>query len=172
MNYKVIDNFLPEESAKNIFDVMIGNVAQFPWYYNNTVVHIDSGKDFINNYQFTHGFYSDWKINSGYYNLIEPILDRLNPYALVRVKANLNHATSYRITYDWHVDFEGNNKNSKTAIYYVNDNDGATILENGIEVESVFNRLLVFDQSMKHTGTTCTNEKVRCVINFNYVEFG
>ena len=54
------------------------------------------------------------------------------------------------------------------AIYYVNSNDGYTEFEDGTRIETIENRLLVFDSSLWHTGSTCTNAKVRCVINFNY----
>ena len=43
-----------------------------------------------------------------------------------------------------------------------------TIFEDGKKVESVANRMLTFPANMKHTGTSCTDEKTRVVINFNY----
>ena len=55
-----------------------------------------------------------------------------------------------------------------TAIYYVNTNNGYTEFEDGSRVESIENRLVTFPSYMKHTGTTCTDQKRRIVINFNY----
>ena len=50
----------------------------------------------------------------------------------------------------------------------MNTNNGYTKFENGTKVESVANRMLTFSANMKHTGTSCTDEKRRIVINFNY----
>ena len=54
------------------------------------------------------------------------------------------------------------------AIYYVNSNDGYTEFRDGTKVESIANRLAIFPSTMEHTGSTCTNTKFRCVINFNF----
>ena len=56
----------------------------------------------------------------------------------------------------------------KTIVYYINTNNGYTEFENGVRVESVSNRACIFDSNLKHTGVTCTNEKRRVMINFNY----
>ena len=55
-----------------------------------------------------------------------------------------------------------------TSIFYVNTNNGYTEFEDGTKVESVENRLVTFSLNMKHRGTSCTDEKTRVVINFNY----
>ena len=49
-------------------------------------------------------------------------------------------------------------------------NTYATKYEDGSKIESVANRLLSFPSNMKHTGTSCTDEKIRIVINFNYLK--
>ena len=59
-------------------------------------------------------------------------------------------------------------KQSSTSIFYVNTNNGYTKFEDGTKVESVANRMVTFPANMKHTGTSCTDEKIRVVINFNY----
>ena len=56
-----------------------------------------------------------------------------------------------------------------TAIFYVNSNNGYTEFENGAIVESEENRMVVFPAEMKHRGTSCTDKKIRVVINFNYL---
>ena len=65
-----------------------------------------------------------------------------------------------------HVDFD--NFLGKTAIFYVNSNNGYTVFENGLKVDSQENRLVVFNSDLLHAGTTCTDQKIRCVINFNF----
>ena len=43
-----------------------------------------------------------------------------------------------------------------------------TILNDDIMIESVENRVLLFDPSLPHSSTTCTNAKARFNININY----
>ena len=50
----------------------------------------------------------------------------------------------------------------------MNTNDGYTIFDNGTMINSVKNRLITFPAKMKHAGTSCTDQKRRVVINFNY----
>jgi LmbE family N-acetylglucosaminyl deacetylase len=38
----------------------------------------------------------------------------------------------------------------------------------GAEIKSIENRVLLFDPSTEHHSTTCTDQKVRININFNY----
>ena len=85
----------------------------------------------------------------------------------MRVKANMNMRTPEIIEHGFHTD---GTSSCTAAIYYVNTNDGYTAFEDGTKVESIANRLVVFNTQTKHTGTTCTNAKFRCVINFNYYE--
>ena len=61
-------------------------------------------------------------------------------------------------------------KNIKSAIYYVNSNNGYTKFKNGKKILSKQNKLIIFDNDQPHTGSTCTDERIRVVINFNYVE--
>jgi len=41
--------------------------------------------------------------------------------------------------------------------------------ENGKKVESVENRLVVFPTELEHCGVSCTDNKQRVVINFNFL---
>ena len=57
----------------------------------------------------------------------------------------------------------------KSAIFYINTNNGLTVLEDGTEIKSVANRLLLFNASEPHHSTTTSNENRRVNINFNYL---
>ena len=85
-----------------------------------------------------------------------------------RIKANLNLQTPEIITHGFHVDDPTLKNPAHNAIYYVNSNDGYTLFEDGTKIESVENRLVIFNSLLKHTGTSCTDEKLRCVVNFLY----
>ena len=168
MSYKIIDNVLPKPVADKVGEDLLVD-ARFPWYLS--VVSAKYPPDILNNYQFVHIFYNKYNITSTFFSIIAPIVDYLNPESIIRIKANLNPRTESRYKFEYHTDYESKSSDRKTAIYYVNSNDGITILEDGTEIESVANRLVIFDQKISHTGTTCTNQKVRCLINFNYIEF-
>jgi len=59
--------------------------------------------------------------------------------------------------------------NIKTSIYYFNTNNGYTLFKDGKKIDSVQNRLITFPSSMEHTGTTCTDQPFRLVLNMNYI---
>ena len=128
------------------------------------------------NFQFTHNIYYLNKPNSTIYSkLIEPLFIRklekqLSLGALIRIKSNLTLKT--KTTYEilpYHNDFvEEQFKNSFTAVYYLNTNNGYTKFEDGTEVESIENRFAIFPTYLKHTNATTSNTKTRIVIVFNF----
>ena len=59
--------------------------------------------------------------------------------------------------------------NQKTAIFYINTNNGYTLFKDGTKVDSVQNTMLIFDGSLDHCGVSCTDQKRRIVLNINYV---
>ena len=163
MIYK-IDNFLSHDDWKNINANLIGN--RFSWYYNNHKVKNNDGL-----FQFTHLFWSreEGGKNSEYYHLLNPIIDKLNPDIIARIKANLTTKTKNIEVSTMHRDINNYAENQWTGIYYVNTNNGVTKFETGEVCESVANRFLYFKSDLKHAGTThTTDENVRCVINFNW----
>jgi hypothetical protein len=162
---KIIDNFLTKEEWFKLFDTML--TANFPWYLNSSKVGKHYGDDIgLHDYQFTHTFYSDFAVRSQFGSLIEPALVKLNPSAIVRVKANLTPCSQQIEQFPMHRDFE--NFQGQTAIFYLNTNNGYTVFKDGTRVDSVANRCVIFDSQLEHTGTTCTDQRVRSVINFNY----
>lgn len=165
MNYSVIDNFLPQDKFLEIKQHMLG--SEISWAYNSHVLLSDNTEENdLYDFQFTHTFYKRNNSTSTWINLLTPVLELLNPSAIVRIKANLIPRTEKIITHQYHLDC--NHFNGKIAIFYINSNNGYTIFEDGTKIESIENRLLTFDGDILHTGTTCTDQKTRCVINFIY----
>lgn len=171
MNIKVIDNFLSTSSHLEIRDALLGDM--FPWYYNEYKVFTKNKipNNEKHDYQFVHTFYRDYSISTSEINwrIIYPLIEKIDPAALFRVKANLTPWTHEKKEFLFHTDL-AQNINGTTAIYYVNSNDGKTVFKDGQEIESVANRLLLFDNKILHSGSTCTDEKIRCVINLNYIK--
>jgi len=61
---------------------------------------------------------------------------------------------------------------SKTAIFYVNNNNGGTRFEDDTFVESVRNRALLFTGKIAHETVTQTDTNFRFNININYNSSG
>jgi hypothetical protein len=165
---KIIDNFLPEDDFKIIQNTFLND--EFPWFLTpfkiQKIKNRNSELNELYNFQFTHNLYSQFSPKSLHIETINSILLRLNPSALIKIKANLTPITNDIVTYGYHTDSESTT--SYTGVYYLNSNNGVTLFEDGGTVESVANRMLIFNSALKHSGTSCTDQKVRCVINFNF----
>jgi len=159
--YKVIDNYLDVDQHLILKTIMESN--EFPWFYTKGKVK-ETDKPKLFDYQFNHIFYINNNINSNFFNHLNPILDKLKPLSLIRIKANLNPPTEKLIESDYHTDKDFK---CKTAIYYVNDNDGYTMIDKE-KILSKKNRMVLFNANQKHFGTNSTNCNNRMVINFNY----
>ena len=163
---EVIDNFLPEDDFINLQSFLLGEY--FPWYYNDYVLKIppysSSNANAYTNYQFIHLIYKDG-VKSPVYFCVEPFITKLKVKDLFRIKANLNPKTSNHKYGGYHFDpyMKG-----KIGVYYVNDNNGWTQFNNGDRVDSIQNRMVIFDADLEHSSVTCTDKKRRLVINFNY----
>ena len=73
---------------------------------------------------------------------------------------------SHEVT-GWHKD--STDPALKTSIFYINTNNGYTEFENGVRIESVSNRICVFDSKLIHRGVSHTlPDNYRIVVNFNY----
>ncbi len=164
---KIYDNFLPDEIFQKLFSYMKG--YEFKW--NMTKVVDDTEENYITNRQLSHVFYERHFLSMDTLELLFPFFQKIQPVALIKIKANLNMPTENIIEHGYHNDIQDGLHLDfiKTAVYYLNTNNGYTKFEDGTKVESVQNRLVVFDNRMKHTGTTCTDKPFRMVINFNYV---
>ncbi len=165
----VIDNFLEKKDHKKIKEVFYD--LDFPWYYNDyksfSKNYFKNDKnilcDEVNDFQFTHVFYNDFEYKSRWD--ISPLIDKINPNALIRIKANLTTRTEEKQVYGFHCDVD---QICFTAIYYINSNNGKTLFEDQTEINSVENRIVIFDSQIKHTGTSCTDKNTRMLINLNY----
>ena len=160
MGVEIIDNFLPDEKFNVVKSNLLGEYI--PWYFNDYLAYDNDGK-----YQFTHTFYAKrfGGIISDYYKLLEECVEKLKITDLMRIKANLNPKTVFLGNTGYHIDMP----NVKTAVYYINSNNGGTKFKGGKFVKSVSNRMVIFNSDLQHAGITCNDEKRRVVINFNYL---
>ena len=172
---KIEDNFLDQQQFDVLQNMMMG--FNLPWMYNSSIDYDENERD---KFQFTHCFYDSNVPTSSDIEKLNPLLEKIKSISLYRIKANLLTKTLNIIENEFHIDigdYDDENKKTifpeklkqwTTSIFYINTNNGYTKFEDGTKVESVANRLVTFPADMKHLGTSCTDEKIRVVINFNY----
>ena len=163
---EIYDDFLPKDGFFYLENYIFSK--KFPWYYASVLGEgPDRLCDELDDMQFINMMYLDFMPQGNEFHIVEPIIrsPELRVTSLFRIKANMNPRTQEIIKHGFHLDVP---YNETTAIYYVNSNDGYTEFEDGTKVESVANRLVKFNSNIRHTGTTCTDSKIRCLINFNY----
>ena len=160
--HKIIDNALPQEDFENIKNFMLN--PNFPWNLTPVVTDCKENLPMTASYYFTHLFWSGFDIEPQS-QVFTPVLNLLECKAIIRIKANLYPSTDNIVYQLEHIDYEFPHRG---AIFYLNTNNGLTILQNNIKIESIENRLLLFDQSVPHNSTTCTDDKCRVNVNFNF----
>ena len=155
---QVIDNFLDKKFFYTLQSLVLGE--HFSWFYNDYKVYKND-----NEFQFTHTVIRENKPTSTFIKYINPVLDKLKAKETTQVKLNLQTKTNKIFNHSFHNDFD----NVTTAILYMNTNNGKTIFKNGKEVNSIENRVVIFNSNLQHTGTSHTDTKRRVLINFNYI---
>ena len=165
----IIDNFLSEEEFLKLSSIIMSE--NFPWYYFPYKVN-NKSLNSLQDFQFCHVVYHDNMVKSNFIEHFNPLLIKMKVGHLVRLKVNLTPRSDEIFQYDPHIDVSHFNfQFGKIGIFYINTNDGFTILENGDKIESIENRLLLLDPKIMHSGTSCTDQKIRCVINVNFFPY-
>jgi hypothetical protein len=162
MTFEIIDNFLPKEDFEKIKNSILN--PYFSWNLTPTVSNSKEDLKVYCSYYFTHEFWSGFHIEPES-QLFVPILNQLDCKSIIRIKGNLYPSTPEIEHHDNHIDYDFSHRG---AIFYLNTNNGLTVLEDTIEIKSIENRLLIFDASIPHHSTTCSNDKCRVNINFNF----
>lgn len=167
---KVIDNFLQGEELKKLHHLF--DDFNIPWYFSSSSIYADKGyydKD-DKKFMFTHKFVHDEKIISDFYPVIEPMISKLKSIIdfnyIYRIKANLYTDQNKHVEHTPHQDLHGLDKKYYTAIYFVNSNNGKTVVKD-IKIPSISNTIVLFDGDINHYGITQTDTQTRIVININ-----
>jgi len=162
---EVVDDFLSEEEHARIQHTLTSE--RFDWKYGRSAVGEDSYDQFVHMfYKANHLIHED-PAASEYMPICHPILTKIDPVFIVRVKANATAARTEEEPYYFHTDFLLND--GLAGVYYVNSNNGATVFEDGTEVESVANRFVCFTANTRHGVRRHTSGTFRLVINFNWI---
>lgn len=154
MNYEIIDKFLDEDQFLRT-DIYLTTPQSTPWFFNEKLGTIN----------FSHLFYSNMKPNSEKFELCAPLIEKLKVKSLLRAEAFLHFKTSKieKIQPIKRYDFK-----HKSAIYFLNNNNGYIILNDNDKIEAVENRMVIFDSDAITTFTNCTDKVYKATIEFHY----
>ena len=172
MEHKVIDDFLEEEYFDSLVTLFTdkektGN-KEMAWYFQTSISYpkrYDKPEPDNKLFYMYHMFFEQHLPESHFYSNLIPLLDKLDVKHLIRIKANLYPFTETLYEHTMHTDFEFPHK---TALLSLNTCDGYTKLKDDTKIDSVANRVLLFDASKEHCSTNTTNASVRINININY----
>ena len=99
MKPEIIDNFLSDEVFKNIQNIMLGN--EFHWCYNSVVVD----PNIINeDFYFVHPFYKEYNPASNLCEILDPVIEILDPISIYRIQANLYPRDLKHVMSGFHTD--------------------------------------------------------------------
>ena len=161
IKYTIKDNFLNQVDFDNIKKGILGNT--FPWYFSDGVSSPKKHKD---HFYWTHSFFIHTAgIMSPAHKILIPLLKKLKPKAIIRIRANLYSNQGKMVEHENHSDYPFKHKG---AIFSLNTCNGFTVLKDNTRIKSVANRLLMFNPSFPHHSSTCTDAQMRCIININY----
>tara|TARA_B100001094_G_C18072917_1_gene741077 strand:+ start:113 stop:703 length:591 start_codon:yes stop_codon:yes gene_type:complete len=168
---EIIDNFLTNQYVTHLQNIFFNR--SFPWCYSPFVGYNlqdtkVSKEERDSHLYFIHRIYEELRPIEDSFQTFDqflPILEALKIRSLVRIRALLYVNQGKLIKHEKHRDAA---YPIKAALLYLNDSNGYTGFEDGTKVESVCNRLALFDGSTYHHSTTCTDAKERLVININY----
>ncbi len=162
-NIQVIDNFLSKEDFNLVYDHIMS--SEFAWYWNDVVYKGSEKEHKITNYYETHLLYQNVAMSPSFDIIIHKFYNKLEIKALERMKVNCYPGQDNFFEHGYHVDRDYPHKG---AIFCINTCDGYTVFKTGEKIESVANRIILFDPSKEHSSTNTTNAKRRVNINFNY----
>ena len=190
----VIDDAVDFKTQEFIKELCVG--PSFGWIFNGTSAYfrtdktpeqlpLDFFKHTVDTPLFTHTLWYDYGKNSMFCDQFFPIIDAI-PFVidkLIRVKVNLTvaHKDATADTYSIpHVDMK-HVENCITALYYINDSDGDTVIFNEKtghlghltvkqRVTPKQGRLVVFDGSRYHSGNNPSTDAPRLNLNINFLK--
>ena len=169
MKYEVIDDFLDKEYFDSLVTLFTdkekrGNF-EMPWYFQSSISYDNVVENKL--FYMTHLIYDMNVPMSPHYDKIFPLLEKLGAKCLIRVKVNLFPNTHTLHEHPIHIDYPFFHSG---ALFSLNTCDGYTKLEDGTKIDSIANRVLLFDPGNKHCSTTTTNVPARINININYIQ--
>ncbi len=177
MDVRVIDDFLPKEVFKELQDLIVYNY-NFPFYFQKYVNRYEGNpgscldSEYWNWYAI-HILFCDGKhssISTHYqriFDMFVPLLQDTGMYRMMmRMKVNMYPGTETLKEHYPHADYPFAHN---AGLFSLNTCNGFTRLLDGTKIDSVENRMLLFDGATLHNSTTTTDAPARFNINFNFL---
>ena len=169
---EIIDNFLNKDDFEELKVFLMSPRSQ--WRFVDFIAHKDRRGQDKDGY-FVHSFtdrdptsFEERFLASPDFEKVSRLMDcikkKVNYRQILRVRSSLYPRRHKQKPDSYHVDY---NFNHKVCIFYVNTNNGFTLFENGEKVNSVANRLVIFDGLEKHCSVVQTDTAARYIININ-----
>ena len=175
---RIIDNFLSPTYAKVIENCLDSPGHQ--WSFNPRTVGKGEQSELLQ-YGFSFNIFNEYGWNdNNITKLVAPVVYQVQDViegttGVARCRLDMTVATSEKVRHQPHQDLDYPNT---TAIYYVNDSDGDTLVYNEKELVDEFtimesvapkkNRLIIFDGTHFHTGHSPMKNPNRILINMNF----
>jgi len=167
-------NFLPKMFFERLSEIVNGN--NFPWFFHSSDLY-DKTKTPIENFIFTHTFFVEQKVkSSGWFDTFEPILyfinEKVKVNQLIRMKLNLYTNQNKKIMLSPHWDYSNTEtkkpfKDVTAAILNFTTCNGGTKIGDKIYASKA-NEVLIFNNTIKHSGIIQTDTPARIVLNINW----
>ena len=175
LDIRVKDNFLSERDFIFLKEIFFHNNTTWkPQWSIADPLEVSNGVNY-DDWYLTHTVYYEYEILSSAFNdikekLITPIakLEGINFSQSTRIKANFYPHTQAVKEHKPHRDAHTGNR-LRGALFSFNTCDGYTGFADGTKVESVENRLILFDSLEEHFSTSTSNAQARINLNINYV---
>ncbi len=177
---RIIDNLLTPSYLKDLQQHFLSQNCE--WYFNDNLTGDDSyyniGSFGLVNKLHWNGYFSGTQTSFLIKALVFSALDEVKKVLkceqeILRVRADMTLYNPLNHKHEIHTDFE---EEHTTAIFYLNNSDGNTIIFDREgkkllkEIEPVENRLVIFDGLLMHTGHSPSKHKSRALINMNFID--
>jgi len=192
MDIEIVDNFIPPSYFSEIQRLILDST--FPWNFRGDITSSSEGGD-VCEFGFNHFLFSNYENDTNFNeksstHFIGPAIFMIKDYVqcdqIYRSRLDMTVNVSKKFRHSPHVDL---NRPNTTAILYINDSDGDTVIFNEKvdetnypvdknreytvkkEISPVSNRLLVFSGDYIHTGHSPMHHKNRVLLNCNFGPF-
>jgi hypothetical protein len=165
MNHQIIDNFLPNHLFIPLKSEIVNN-KYFSWNHISSLNSEQKTTD-LSMYLIHMVYLKHEPLSYVWENFFRDVVELLPELkALIRIKINFYPVTSTLTEHAVHTDDDFTHKG---AVLSLTTCDGYTKLEDGTKIDSVENRLVIFDAGKPHNSTSTTTPIGRYNINFNYI---
>lgn len=103
VDYKIIDNVLPQEEFENIKNFVLN--PNFSWNLTPVVTNKKENLSITASYYFTHEFWCGFNTEPQA-QVFAPLMNRMECKAVIRIKGNLYPSTETIVHHDNHCDYE------------------------------------------------------------------